>query len=46
MEGKVKATAEQVAYGKLLDLGMKVGLAALVVSFAIYLTGILPPHTR
>ena len=45
MEGKVKATAEQVAYGKLLDLGMKVGLAALVLTFAIYLTGILPPHT-
>ena len=45
MEGNVKATAEQVAYAKLLDLGMKVGLAALVVTFAIYLTGVLPPHT-
>jgi len=45
MQGNVKATAEQVAYAKLLDLGMKVGLAALVITFAIYLTGILPPHT-
>jgi hypothetical protein len=41
----VKATAEQVAYAKLLDLGMKAGLLALVVTFVIYLTGILPPHT-
>jgi hypothetical protein len=45
MEGKVKATAEQVAYAKLLDLGMKAGLLALVVTFVIYLAGILPPHT-
>ena len=44
MEGKVKATAEQIAYAKLLDLGMKVGLAALVVTFAIYITGVLPSH--
>lgn len=45
MEGKVKATAEQIAYAKLLDLGMKIGLAALVATFVIYLTGVLPPHT-
>ena len=45
MQGNVKATAEQVAYAKLLDLGMKIGLLALVVTFAIYLTGILPHHT-
>ena len=45
MQGSVKATAEQVAYAKLLDLGMKAGLLALVVTFVIYLTGIMPPHT-
>ena len=45
MQGNVKATAEQVAYAKLLDLGMKAGLLALVITFAIYLTGIMPPHT-
>ena len=45
MQGNVKATEEQVAYAKLLDIGMKVGLAALVITFAIYLTGIMPPHT-
>lgn len=45
MQGNVKATAEQVAYAKLLDLGMKVGLAALVLTFGIYLTGVLPSHT-
>ena len=45
MQGNVKATTEQIVYAKLLDLGMKVGLAALVITFAIYLTGILPHHT-
>ena len=45
MQGNVKATAEQVAYAKLLDLGMKAGLLTLVITFAIYLTGIMPPHT-
>lgn len=44
MENKLKATEEQLAYAKLLDLGMKVGLLALVVTFAIYLSGILTPH--
>ncbi|MEW6117331.1 MAG: hypothetical protein AB1553_10580 [Nitrospirota bacterium] len=44
MENKLKATEEQLAYAKLLDLGMKLGLAALVVTFVVYLSGILPPH--
>jgi len=41
---KIKATEEQLAYAKLLDLGMKIGFIALVVTFIIYLTGILTPH--
>ncbi|MBA4371655.1 MAG: hypothetical protein C0402_02200 [Thermodesulfovibrio sp.] len=44
MSTKVKASEEQVAYAKLLDLGMKMGLIMLVISFAVYLTGLLTPH--
>lgn len=44
MDNKLKATEEQIAYAKLLDLGMKVGLLAITVTFIIYLTGVLTPH--
>ncbi|MDA8214308.1 MAG: hypothetical protein M0Z64_03410 [Nitrospiraceae bacterium] len=44
MEKKLKATEEQLTYSKILDLGMKVGLLALVITFIIYLTGIFTPH--
>jgi hypothetical protein len=44
MGKELRATEEQLAYAKLLDLGMKVGLLSLVVTFAIYLSGILTPH--
>ncbi|MDI6729521.1 MAG: hypothetical protein QMD44_11440 [Thermodesulfovibrionales bacterium] len=44
MANEIKATQEQIAYAKLLDIGMKVGLLALVITFIIYLTGILTPH--
>jgi hypothetical protein len=44
MSIKLKASEEQVAYAKLLDLGMKAGLIMLVISFIIYLFGILTPH--
>jgi len=44
MESKLKATEEQRAYAVLLGYGMKAGLAMLVVTFAIYLTGVMPPH--
>jgi hypothetical protein len=44
MSNKMKASEEQLAYAKLLDLGMKSGLLMLVVSFIIYLSGILTPH--
>ncbi len=41
---KLKATEEQITYAKILDFGMKLGLAISVITFAIYVTGILPPH--
>jgi hypothetical protein len=44
MSNKVKASEEQLAYAKLLDLGMKFGLIMLVVTFIVYLSGILTPH--
>ena len=44
MGKELKATEEQVAYAKLLDIGMKIGLLSLVVTFAIYVFGILTPH--
>ena len=39
----LKATEEQVLYAKILNIGMLVGLAGLVVAFIIYCTGILEP---
>jgi hypothetical protein len=44
MDKKVLATEEQLAYAKLLDSGMKLGLLILVVTFIVYVTGILAPH--
>ena len=44
MADKLKATEEQLAYAELLDKGMKVGLLVLIITFVIYLTGILAPH--
>ena len=35
---------EQLAYARLLDGGMKAGLLGLVVTFAVYVTGALPPR--
>lgn len=35
---------EQRAYARLLDIGMKVGLLALVVTFVVYVTGALAPR--
>ena len=44
MSNKLQATEEQLAYAKLLDLGMKVGLLTLVVTFFVYIFGIFTPH--
>lgn len=41
---ELKATEEQLVYAVLLDWGMKIGLASLVVTFAIYVFSVLPPH--
>ena len=41
---KYHVTEEQIAYTKILDLGMKIGLYALVISFGMYVFGVLEPH--
>jgi hypothetical protein len=35
---------EQLAYAQVLDLGMKLGLLLLVLTFALYVTGLVSPH--
>lgn len=44
MAKEIKATEEQLIYAKVLDSGMKIGLIGLIVSFIVYLTGILEPY--
>ncbi len=39
----LKATEEQILYAKILNIGMLIGLAGLVIAFIIYCTGILEP---
>jgi hypothetical protein len=38
------ASSEELRYARVLDIGVKAGFVLLVLSFATYLTGILPPH--
>ena len=42
MSDKTKATEEQMAYAGVLNIGMWLGLAILVITFFIYLSGVLP----
>jgi len=44
MAGKLQATEEQITYAKILDIGMKIGLIAIIITFAIYALGVLSPH--
>jgi len=44
MEKKVHATEEQLTYARFLDAGMKIGMLALIVTFIVYVFGILTPH--
>ncbi|MDX2446080.1 MAG: hypothetical protein QNK29_02640 [Desulfobacterales bacterium] len=43
-EQSVKASQEQIIYANLLIIGVWVGIAVLVTTYAIYLTGLLPSH--
>lgn len=44
VEAKIGATEEQLAYANVLNLGMKIGLLSLIITFIVYITGILSPH--
>ncbi len=40
----LQPTADQIIYANLLTIGVWLGLFLLVLSYLIYITGILPPH--
>lgn len=40
--GKTKASEEQMAYAGVLNIGMWSGLALLIVTFFVYISGVLP----
>ena len=40
--GKTKASEEQMAYAGVLNIGMWFGLALLIVTFFVYISGALP----
>jgi hypothetical protein len=41
---KTRASEEQLAYAKVLNRGMWFGLALLVITFFVYISGVLPTH--
>lgn len=43
-EDRKKASEEQLAYAGVLNIGMWVGLALLIVTFVLYISGILPSY--
>ncbi len=40
----IKASEERLVYASILNKGMRIGLGILIVTFIIYLTGILKSH--
>jgi len=40
----LRATPEQVLYARLLELGMFIGLAILLITFGLYAFGIMDPY--
>ena len=44
MSEKTKASEEQIAYANVLNIGMWFGLALLIITFFIYLSGVLPSY--
>ncbi|OGW58156.1 MAG: hypothetical protein A2Z09_01285 [Nitrospirae bacterium RBG_16_43_8] len=43
-EDRKKASEEQLAYAGVLNIGMWIGLALLVVTFIVYISGALPSY--
>ncbi|RJQ44048.1 MAG: hypothetical protein C4534_07030 [Gaiellales bacterium] len=44
MDNRPQASEAQLAYAKLLDLGMKVGIVILLITFIIYIAGVMEPN--
>ncbi|MGC9016820.1 MAG: hypothetical protein ACP5JQ_01365 [Caldimicrobium sp.] len=44
MNREIKPSEEQLAYATILDWGMKLGLIGIIITFVIYLLGILPAY--
>ena len=42
----LKPSREQIIYANLLLLGMVTGIIILIITYAIYITGLLPPHVE
>jgi hypothetical protein len=43
-DDKKYTTPEQLAYATVLDWGMKIGFVGLVITFLLYVFGIITPH--
>ena len=41
---KTKASEEQIAYAKVLNIGMWSGLALLIITFFVYISGAMPSY--
>ncbi len=41
---RTKASEEQIAYAKVLNVGMWFGLALLIITFCVYISGVLPSY--
>jgi hypothetical protein len=44
MSDKTKASEEQIAYAKVLNIGMWSGLALLIITFFVYISGVMPSY--
>lgn len=44
MDNKPQASEAQMAYARLLDLGMKVGMLILIITFVLYVSGVIEPN--
>jgi len=41
---KAGQSEEQIQYAAILNIGSRIGLALLVITYLIYITGVLPPY--
>lgn len=44
MSDKTKASEEQIAYANVLNIGMWLGLFLLIVTFFVYISGVIPSY--